>query len=154
MANRDLISASIDIDAPPAAVWSVVSDLKRMGEWSPQCRRMTIVGGGPITVGTRTRNLNRRGLLVWPTRSKVTAFEPEREVAFKVAENGTVWSFELEPTATGTRLTESRRAPHGVSKLSNVLTQRIMGGTDNFENELADGIRATLERIKTTVEAA
>lgn len=32
------LSVSVDIDAPPSAVWSVVSDLKRMGEWSPSAR--------------------------------------------------------------------------------------------------------------------
>ncbi|EFQ83645.1 hypothetical protein HMPREF0063_11308 [Aeromicrobium marinum DSM 15272] len=153
MANRDLISASIDIAAPPEKVWSIVSDLKRMGEWSPQCRKM-IVRGGEVGVGTTTINVNRRGLLVWPTRSKVKVFEPNRELAFRVVENGTVWSYELEPTATGTRLTESRRAPHGVKKVSNVLTNSLMGGTDDFETELQAGIESTLATIKSTAEAS
>ncbi|MGJ9413093.1 SRPBCC family protein [Aeromicrobium sp. CF4.19] len=151
MVNRERIEASIDIDASPAEVWSVVSDLKRMGEWSPQCRRM-IVRGGEVGVGTRTININRQGWKVWPTRSEVKIFEPERQLALKIAENGTVWTYELEPTATGTRLTEHRTAPHGVSSLSNTLTQHVLGGTESFETDLQSGIEQTLHTIKSTVE--
>ena len=31
---------AIDIAADPAAVWALVSDVRRMGEWSPVCRRV------------------------------------------------------------------------------------------------------------------
>lgn len=38
------LQTSIDIAAPPDQVWSVISDLKRMAEWSPQCMRMQLLG--------------------------------------------------------------------------------------------------------------
>jgi hypothetical protein len=41
-------------------------------------------------------DVNRRGLLVWPTRSKVVRFVPEQEIAFGVEENWTVWSYAPE----------------------------------------------------------
>ncbi len=151
MVNRDIITASIEISAPPAVVWAIVSDLKRMGEWSPQCRRM-IVRGGEVKQGARTINVNRQGWKVWPTRSYVKVFEPERTLALKIAENGTVWTYELEPTSGGTRLTESRTAPDGVSSLSNFLSKHVLGGTENFENELQRGIEDTLARIKHEAE--
>ena len=153
MANRDIITASIDIAAPPSAVWAIVADLKRMGEWSPQCRRM-IVRGGVVKQGARTINVNRQGWKVWPTRSYVKVFEPERTLALKIAENGTIWTYELEPTADGTRLTESRTAPNGVSDLSNFLSKHVLGGTENFEAELERGIQDTLARIKREAERA
>lgn len=151
MENKSYIGASVDISASPAAVWAVVSDLRRMGEWSPQCRKM-IVRGGPVGRGTRTVNINRQGALVWPTRSLVTKFEPEKVLTFRVLENGTAWSFELEATETGTRLTESRTVPHGVSKISNFLTKNVLGGTEQFEQGLQRGIHQTLQRIKTAAE--
>lgn len=152
MPNRDLIEDSVEIDAPPSAVWAVVSDLRRMGEWSPQCRRM-IIRGGVVEQGTRTININRQGWKVWPTRSYVKVFEPERELALKVAENGTVWTYRLEELDGGrTRLSESRTAPNGVSNLSNVLTKHVLGGTDEFEEGLQRGITETLQRIKAEVE--
>jgi uncharacterized protein YndB with AHSA1/START domain len=33
-----LLQAQIDIDAPVAKVWALISDLSRMPQWSPQCR--------------------------------------------------------------------------------------------------------------------
>lgn len=149
--HRPVIEDSIDIHASPAAVWAIVSDLKRMGEWSPQCMRM-IIFGGEVKQGARTLNLNKQGWKRWPTNAKIIAFEPERKLAFRVVENRTVWTYELEPTATGTRLTESRKIPHGVSKLSTVLTNTVLGGTPSFEAGLATGIRRTLERIKAEAE--
>jgi uncharacterized protein YndB with AHSA1/START domain len=151
MPNLQLIDGSIEIAAPPAKVWEIVSDLERMGEWSPQCRRM-IVFGGEVRRGTRTLNLNRQGRLHWPTNAKVVAFEPHRKLAFRILENRTIWTYELEATETGTRLTESRTAPKGVSGLSNFLTQKAMGGTARFEVALGQGIRRTLERIKAEAE--
>ncbi len=153
MANRERIQASIEIDAPPAAVWAVVSDLRRMGEWSPQCKKM-IIRGGEVKQGTRTINLNRQGWKWWPTRSYVKVFEPERTLALKIAENGTIWTYALEPTERGTRLVESRTAPHGVSSLSNTLTKHVLGGTDQFEAGLERGMQETLQRIKAAVETA
>lgn len=152
MVNREQISASIEIQAPPERVWDLVSDPTRMPEWSPQCRKTIVRGKGPVGVGTTTMNINRRGLLFWPTRAKIKEFEPNRRFAFKIAENGTIWSYDLEPTATGTRLTESRHAPNGVSDLSNFLTRNVLGGTENFEDELELGMKQTLARIKAAAE--
>ena len=153
MPNRSLIESSVEIDAPPSVVWSIVSDLKRMGEWSPQCRRM-IIRGGVVRHGARTININRQGWKVWPTRSYVKVFEPEHELALKIAENGTVWTYRLEALdGDRTRLTESRTAPNGVSSLSNLLTKHVLGGTEAFEDELEQGIQQTLQRIKAEAEA-
>jgi uncharacterized protein YndB with AHSA1/START domain len=35
-----LLQAQIDIGAPPARVWALISDLRLMPKWSPQCRLM------------------------------------------------------------------------------------------------------------------
>lgn len=150
--NRAVIESSIEIDAPPNAVWDVVSDLKRMGEWSPQCRKMIILGR-EVKKGTRTLNINKAGKLHWPTTAKVTEFEPNKKLAFRITENRTIWSYELESTATGTKLTESRTAPNGVSGPSNFATERGMGGIEKFEDALERGIKKTLVRIKSEVEA-
>lgn len=151
--NRERIEASVDIDAPPAEVWKVVSDLRRMGEWSPQCRKMFIFGGD-VKQGTRTLNLNRQGWKWWPTNAQVQTFEPEKTLALRIVENRSVWTYELEPTATGTRLTESRAIPNGVSGPSRFLTKAALGGAERFETELQAGIESTLQRIKVEVESA
>jgi uncharacterized protein YndB with AHSA1/START domain len=147
---QPLLQASIDIDASPERVWTLVSDLSLMPKWSPQCKLMKAFG--PVRPGTRTVNVNRRNYLVWPTTSRITEVVPERKLAFRVNENNTVWSYELEPTATGTRLTESRHAENGVKPVSNLLVNTVMGGVPNFEVELVDGMNASLRRIKAAAE--
>jgi uncharacterized protein YndB with AHSA1/START domain len=148
-----LIEESVEVAADPARVWSLVSDLPRLAEWSPQVVRSFVRGGRPIRLGTRLVNVNRRGLLVWPTRSKVVRFEPHREIAFRVKDNYTVWSFTLEPTATGTRLVQRREAPEGISSVSDRLTRGVLGGVPAFQDELREGMRTTLAGIKAAAEA-
>jgi uncharacterized protein YndB with AHSA1/START domain len=146
-----LLQSQIDINAPVSRVWELVSDLKLMPQWSPQCRLMKALGG-PLRQGSRTVNLNRRNFLFWPTTSRVTEFIPEKKLAFRVDQNGSVWSYELEPTAGGTRLTESRHAENGVSAFSNMTVNALMGGVPSFERELVDGINQSLSRIKAAAE--
>lgn len=146
-----LLEASTEIKASPEQVWKVVSDLQRMGEWSPQCRKIIVRGGGPVTLGTRTININKRGLLVWPTRSKVVRYEPNKEIAYRIAENNSVWSFTITPTDDGVKLTERREAPKGTSKVSQVLIKVAMGGEKPFDAELVDGMNQTLTKIKLAV---
>lgn len=146
-----LLKAEIDINAPVDKVWSLISDFKRMPEWSPQCRLMKPLGA--VRPGTRTINFNRRGRMFWPTSSVITEFVPERKLAFRVSENRTVWSYELEPTANGTRVVESRHAENGeTTAVSAFLVGKFMGGTPGFEQELVDGMNASLSRIKAAAE--
>ena len=144
-------AAEIEINAPVSTVWNLVSDVSRMPQWSPQCRMMKALG--PIRPGTRTINLNRRGMLFWPTTSVITEVVPERKFAFRIPLNTTVWSYELEPTATGTRLVETRHAENGVTAVSSAATKVALGGMDNFERELLEGMNEGLARIKAAAES-
>lgn len=146
------IEQSVDVAAAPERVWPLVSDLPRISEWSPQVMK-TVVLGGTLQQGARLVNLNRRGLLVWPTRATVVRLDPGREIAWKIKENGSTWSFTLEPTATGTRLLQRRDAPDGLSEVSISLTDRFMGGQAVFQAELQAGMRQTLARVKHLAES-
>ncbi len=145
-----LLQAQIDINAPVSKVWALVSDLSLMPQWSPQCRLMKTIG--ELRQGARTVNINRRGFLFWPTTCRVTELIPEQKLAFRVSENGTVWSYELEPTETGTRLHETRHAENGVKPVSNLLVNSLLGGVPDFEQELVEGMKASLIRIKEAAE--
>jgi uncharacterized protein YndB with AHSA1/START domain len=146
-----LLQAQIDINAPVAKVWALVSDLSRMPQWSPQCRLMKAFG--PMRQGTRTINVNRRNRMFWPTTSVVTEVIPEKKIAFRVNQNNAIWSYELEPTDSGTRLVESRHAENGVTPYSNMTVNALFGGVPSFERELVDGMNLTLARIKAAAES-
>ncbi|OBG83593.1 polyketide cyclase [Mycobacterium sp. E136] len=146
-----LLQAETTINAPVSRVWELVSDLKNMPRWSPQCRLMKTFG--PLRPGAKTINLNRRKFLFWPTTSQITELVPEKKLAFRVNENGTVWSYELEPTETGTRLVETRHAENGVKPVSNMAVNAVMGGVPSFERELVEGMNESLARIKAAAES-
>jgi uncharacterized protein YndB with AHSA1/START domain len=148
--SDQVLHAQLDIDAPPAKVWALISDLRLMPRWSPQCRVMKTIG--PLRTGAKTVNLNRRKFLFWPTTCQITEVVPEKKLAFRVNENNTVWSYELEPTATGTRVMETRRADGGIKAVSNFLVDKVMGGVPSFERELVEGMNLSLRRIKAAAE--
>ena len=147
------LKATITVAVPPAQVWALVTDVRRMGEWSPQVVR-TLVLGGPVRRGTRFLNLNHQGWKHWPTSAKVVRFTPHSDFAFRITENRTVWSFQLEPTAdgAGTLVTHRRETPDGISPVSNLLVGRFLGGQDTFVPELLEGMSQTLDRVKAHLE--
>lgn len=147
------LEAHVEIDAPPERVWSVVSDLARMGEWSPECRKVVVLG--TPREGAHLIGFNRRRWAMWPTNSRIVRYEPGVAIAWKVYTNRATWSYELEPTADGgTRLIERRDLPPtGRPPIAGAFAKAFLGGTDNHDAELLDGMRTTLDRIKSEVEA-
>jgi uncharacterized protein YndB with AHSA1/START domain len=149
--TRRNLEARIDIDATPERIWSVLSNLGRMPEWSPQCRRMRLVG--PLRRGAYTVNLNRRGRKLWPSVSKLERYEPHRAIAFRTLTNNSTWSFEITAGDTGCTLTERRLVPaEGTAWASRVIVEHVLGGEDTFDDEMLDGINTTLAAIKAAVE--
>jgi uncharacterized protein YndB with AHSA1/START domain len=145
---------AIDVAAPPATVWALVSDVCRMAEWSPQVTSTRLRAGfDAVALGTEFTNRNRHGELEWTTHGTIVRFEPEREIAFRIEENWVVWSFRLEPTDTGTLLTQRRETPDGISQLSADLTDGFLGGQEAFTESMRAGMRETLEALKATAEA-
>lgn len=150
-ANGTELTATITIAAPPAQVWALVSDLKRMGEWSPQVMRSLVVPA-PARLGSRMVNVNRQGWKIWPTTGRVVRFEPHSDLAFRIDENRTIWSFLLEEVAGGTLVTHRRETPEGIAPISNTLVALALGGQETFVARLLDGMGRTLERLKAEVE--
>ena len=145
------VHASVEVDAPVPDVWAVVSDLARMPEWSPELRRLWLLGRGGPRVGTTLLGVNRRGLAVWPTTSRLVRLEPPRAVAWHTRESGATWTYELEDVEGRTRLTARRDLP-AFSRGTTVLGP-LIGGAQGHDRELAEGLRLTLQRIKATIEA-
>jgi uncharacterized protein YndB with AHSA1/START domain len=154
-AQQGRLEATTEIDATPAQVWALISDPRRMSAFSPQVVRTFVRGRGPVGTGTTFLNLNRRGPVFWPTQAEVVRCEPHREFAFRIKENWTVWVFTLEPTADGgTRLTQHRETPEGISRISTSLTTVALGGVPRFTEELQQGMHETLAKIKQAAETA
>ena len=149
------VAVSTDVDAPPDRVYRLISDLPRMGEWSPECVRCDWVGGatGPV-VCARFKGGNRRGIYRWSTTGEVVAAEPDRELAFDVSFLGLPvarWRYTVDPgPAGGSRITETwedrrGRAMRVIGVVGTGVRDRVAHNTD--------GMRETLDRIKAAAES-
>lgn len=147
----EALSASTEIAAPVDRVWAVLSDLRRMPEFSPELRKVIPLGRRTSGVGIRILGINRRGLAVWPTTSRVTRWEPGRAVAWRTRESGATWVYELEATPTGGTRVTSRRVLSGYSAGTTLLAP-LIGGAAGHDRELAEGMATTLQRIKAALE--
>ncbi|WP_328995713.1 SRPBCC family protein [Kribbella sp. NBC_01245] len=79
------LERSVAIQAEPAEVYALVSDLPRMAEWSPECSRVAWKGGatGPAP-GARFVGFNRVGSARWLTQGVITEADPGRAFAFAI----------------------------------------------------------------------
>lgn len=148
----------IEIDAPPERVYDPVADITRVGEWSPECRRCRWTGGatGPA-VGARfkARNKGRRGP-AWFNTPTVTVADPGHEFAFNRHGPGMgsyTWRYVFEHTATGTRVSESYDVERPLPSAMSWLTKKWVGTADR-DDDLHQGMVATVARIKAAAEAA
>ena len=145
------LTASIEVAAPPAAVWRVVSDVRRTGEWSPECRR--VVPLGPLRLGTLLIGVNRRDRVRWTTVSRVISCDVGREIGWRVLTNRSEWRYQLQPGPGGTVITQTRRTPRGEGRFALWFTRALLGGQAPHDAELAEGMVCGLERIRDLVEA-
>jgi len=80
------LSESLSIAAPAGVVYDLVADLPRMGEWSPECERVTWLGGARCAAeGAHFLGHNRAGWVRWMTQGEVVAVEPGRHLAFEIS---------------------------------------------------------------------
>jgi hypothetical protein len=147
--------ASIHIDASPEKVYGLVSDVRRMGEWSPECRHCEWLDGatGPA-VGARFKGSNRSGFARWSTKPRVVAADEGREFAFATELRGkdlTKWSYRFEPDGDGTKVTESFEMMNDTPGYINFTEKYVMRIKDR-KADLEKNMQATLTRIKATVE--
>jgi hypothetical protein len=101
--------ASIEIHASPEAVYDLVSDLPRMGEWSPENIGSQWQDGGRGQVGDRYIGHNRAGERAWSVPVMVTVAERGRCFEFVTRpDDGPYvrWTYRLEPSGAGTRVTK------------------------------------------------
>jgi len=146
-------AVTLRIAARPQRCYELVSDITGMGRLSPECTGGRWVGSvtGP-EVGARFLGFNRRGLVRWFTVNRVVAADPGREFAFETRGSATRWAYHFEPDGEGTLVTETR-APTGPRPLGARLVARLLlGGIAEHDEELRDGMRATLERLQALAE--
>jgi hypothetical protein len=109
-------TVEVEVDAVPEAVWAVVADVTRVGEWSHECRSVEWLAGADGSQGARPgarfRGRNRASIWTWSRTSEVLQADAPRTLAWRTLPtrlfpDSTEWRIELEPSGTGTRIRQS-----------------------------------------------
>lgn len=146
------VEVHVSVDASPEVVYTVVSDVTRMGEWSPETTKCVWLDGatGPA-VGARFKGTNKRGFITWSTKPKVVVAEPGRAFAFEVGTD-TRWTYLLEPAGSGSKVTESFEMLRDLRWYYG-FAERWLMRIDDRRADLERGMTETLARIKQVVES-
>ncbi len=99
---------SIIVARSAEELYDLVSDVTRMGAWSPICTACWWEDDAGPQVGAFFGGRNETAEQgVWETRSQVVAAERGREFAWEVGPRFVRWGYRFVPEDGGTRLTES-----------------------------------------------
>jgi hypothetical protein len=147
-------SASIAINADPAKVYALITDLSSFAAITEETHAMEWRRGDAATPGSVFRGKNKNGWRSWTTNCTVTDADGAR-FAFEVTSHPSIpvsrWQYEIVPSASGCTVTESTwdRRPGWFKKPAELATgvkNRAMANTGHIE--------ATLARLKTAAESA
>ncbi len=143
-------SASIEIVAPAAEVFAILTDLERLPTLSPENVRCEFLGGSTrIAVGATFRGYNKARDYEWHADCVVTEYEPGRSFSYEVPpnfEHATTWRYVVEPSESGCIVTESFEAP--LLAHPDIYPGRVEGRRDNLERACA----TTLANLKSLAE--
>ena len=155
MSARTLESDSVTVRIPadPERVYDLISDVTRMGEWSPECYRCDWIDGAHApSAGARFKARNRRGLLRWSNTPTVIVADRPNEFAFSRHSLGAgeyVWRYRLRTHGDGTEVTESYEATRRESWIVSNFVRLFTPGTEAAH--LRAGMERTLERISAAI---
>jgi hypothetical protein len=148
-------SDSILIAAAPDALYDLVSDVTRTGEWSPVCRACwwddERVGA---QVGSWFTGRNETPTRTYETRSHIVVADRGREFAWVVGDSYVRWGFTMAAAGDRTRLSESWEfRPEGLAMFADNFGERAGAEIENRTAAAHAGIPATLAAIKRIAES-
>ena len=144
-----VISESVTVDAPPAVVFAILADPRQHSR---------IDGSGSVQAVLKApERITRKGEtfvvrmklfgVPYVIRNRVVEFETDRRIAWRHF-TANRWRYELEPTADGgTRVTESFD-PTRADRITDAVVRWA-----KFPERNREGIRGTLQRLKSAAEA-
>jgi hypothetical protein len=149
------MSDSISVGVPPDELYALVSDVTRMGEWSPVCVGCWWDEGESPQVGAWFTGRNVTPKLTWEARCQVVAATFGRQFAWEVNNGWVYWGYTFEPEGSGTRLTESWEfLPAGVAGFRERYGANADAAIETMREAAKSGIPATLAAIKKAAEAS
>ena len=150
------VSVSRAINAPAERVWSLISDVTRMGEWSPETTSCAwLKGATTAAVGARFKGINQNGKKKWSTTCKVSQCEPGKSFAFLV-DVGAIkvagWAYTIVADgSSGDSCNVTETWTDRRSWLTGKLGKPLSGVADRSEHNRA-GMATTLDNLAAAAE--
>lgn len=140
-------AVEVDSSAEPEQVWSLLTDVTRIGEWSHECRSAAwLDGASSAGLGTRFRGSNKAGIARWGRSCLITELEPPRRFSYRtygsLFKDSTEWTFEIEPVAGGCRVRQSYQVLSLPAPIEWVILQMVPAHLDR-----SAALRADLARL-------
>jgi Polyketide cyclase / dehydrase and lipid transport len=146
-------SDSIVIARSPEAVYDMVSDVTRMGEWSPVCKACWWDEGDGPREGAHFTGRNELPERTWETRSRVEKADRGREFAFVVGDSWVRWGYTFTAVDGGTLVTESWEfLPDGIAGFHDRYGEDAQAQIADRAEKARNGIPVTLAAIKKAAE--
>jgi len=145
-------SETIEIAASPAEVYAAVSQLERMGDWSPENQGGAWIKGDGSTVGDQFDGKNVVGQMSWNAVAEVVQCDPNESFCFTVGgleEPVAEWGYHLKPTETGTEVTETWK----MTRLPDFLAEGTEEQLQGRINMISSGMATTLANLKAALES-
>ena len=145
-------TATTVISKPIAEVFDAISDVTRMGEWSPECTSGRWVDGadGPALgakfEGDNVASIGPLTLKKWTTTSEITDYVPNETFEF-VAAGHTHWRYDFLEREGKTVVTESFSHAPGEGWKG-----FVYGTLLRRQSAMVTGMQGTLDRIKEVLE--
>ena len=160
-ADKPTVEVRIWVDAPPARVWELVSDIGLMPSMSSELQSVAWLDGanGPTAGARFTGRSKHEAMGEWETTSYIVEFEPERVFGWAVedpANPSALWRFRLEPKDGGTELSEWVQlgpARSGLSFAIDRMPDKEQKIVFVRMREFERSITVTLEQLKALAEA-
>ena len=155
------LSRSVEIHASPSTIYALVSDVTRMGEFSPECISCWWAEGEPGRVGSRFVGRNRVGTSEWEMECEVTIADSpscfEWSVLTEAIDRETsVWRFDIIPTGRASRCIQTFRMKQPPTGLQAILDERTPEQQrltiERRRRRLDEGMRSTLAALKSMAD--
>ena len=115
--------SQVTVDAEPDAVWDVVRDVTRVGEWSHECVDVAWLDGATAAIpGARFRGRNKQGIFRWGRVCEIVSAEPYelvwRTVPTALYPDSTEWKIRLQGVGNATQIEQLFRVLRGPKLLA------------------------------------
>lgn len=147
---------SVEVQASAEALYDLVSDITRTGEWSPVCTSCWWDDEDNAgKVGSWFTGRNELPDRSWETRSQVVAAERGREFAWAVGGSFVRWGYLLTPGVAGITLSETWEfLPAGIAMFEEKYGDEAYAQITDRTRQALDSIPKTLAAIKQIAESA